>query len=409
MKYLYSFNSHSDFYNKGMVLEDDNVVLCKDTDINKWHGHYQHPPYDTAIEYLESTGTQWIDTGYNFRKMMTVNISMSITKSITTNSLVFGAYYDGSGTTPKVQCFVTSAQKWNTIDSANKISFSGITAGAAVTIGTRYNFSLSNTATQASDATAYLFARNNNGTARLPINGMRLYSFKMQYDGAVVLDCIPVRVGNKGYLYDKVSNRLLGNSGTGDFVLGPDIQPIEYLESTGTQYINTKLIHSVSNYEYYIDFTPSENENNTAIFGSSKSNYWDGQSWSTSNNLYIGSSTLSGKGFGRQANIRETIRLIVNGNKIIGYKNGTKYLDTTFNGTIISGYQILLFAYTLGNNNASGLCKANVHSFYIIMNNKKVFYGVPVRVGNVGYMYDKVSGQLFGNAGTGSFILGPDL
>ena len=33
---------------------------------------------------------------------------------------------------------------------------------------------------------------------------------------------------------------------------------------------------------------------------------------------------------------------------------------------------------------------------------------IPVRVGNVGYMYDKVSGQLFGNSGTGSFILGPD-
>ena len=33
---------------------------------------------------------------------------------------------------------------------------------------------------------------------------------------------------------------------------------------------------------------------------------------------------------------------------------------------------------------------------------------VPVRVGTTGYMYDKVSGQLFGNAGTGDFILGND-
>ncbi len=33
---------------------------------------------------------------------------------------------------------------------------------------------------------------------------------------------------------------------------------------------------------------------------------------------------------------------------------------------------------------------------------------IPVRKGNVGYMYDKVSGELFGNAGTGQFILGPD-
>lgn len=32
----------------------------------------------------------------------------------------------------------------------------------------------------------------------------------------------------------------------------------------------------------------------------------------------------------------------------------------------------------------------------------------PVRVGTTGYMYDRISGQLFGNAGTGDFILGND-
>lgn len=35
---------------------------------------------------------------------------------------------------------------------------------------------------------------------------------------------------------------------------------------------------------------------------------------------------------------------------------------------------------------------------------------IPVRVGTVGYLYDKISGQLFGNANsTGAFILGPDV
>lgn len=34
---------------------------------------------------------------------------------------------------------------------------------------------------------------------------------------------------------------------------------------------------------------------------------------------------------------------------------------------------------------------------------------LPVRIGNTGYMYDTVSGQLFGNTGTGDFILGPDI
>lgn len=34
---------------------------------------------------------------------------------------------------------------------------------------------------------------------------------------------------------------------------------------------------------------------------------------------------------------------------------------------------------------------------------------IPVRFGTTGYLYDKVSGKLFGNQGTEEFILGPDV
>ena len=34
---------------------------------------------------------------------------------------------------------------------------------------------------------------------------------------------------------------------------------------------------------------------------------------------------------------------------------------------------------------------------------------IPVRKGNVGYMFDRVSGKLFGNKGTGAFVIGPDI
>lgn len=33
---------------------------------------------------------------------------------------------------------------------------------------------------------------------------------------------------------------------------------------------------------------------------------------------------------------------------------------------------------------------------------------IPVRVGSVGYLFDRVSGTIFGNAGTGAFTIGPD-
>ena len=40
----------------------------------------------------------------------------------------------------------------------------------------------------------------------------------------IVLDLIPVRVGNVGHMYDRVSGKLFGNAGTGDFAVGDDVQ-----------------------------------------------------------------------------------------------------------------------------------------------------------------------------------------
>lgn len=48
-------------------------------------------------------------------------------------------------------------------------------------------------------------------------------------------------------------------------------------------------------------------------------------------------------------------------------------------------------------------------AFIYDSDNNKIFDAIPVRIGTIGYMYDKVSHQLFGNSGTGNFILGPDL
>lgn len=39
----------------------------------------------------------------------------------------------------------------------------------------------------------------------------------------VILDLIPVRKDGIGYMYDRVSGQLFGNVGTGDFVVGPDV------------------------------------------------------------------------------------------------------------------------------------------------------------------------------------------
>lgn len=37
-------------------------------------------------------------------------------------------------------------------------------------------------------------------------------------------DIIPVRIGKTGYMFDRISGRYYTNQGTGDFILGQDIQ-----------------------------------------------------------------------------------------------------------------------------------------------------------------------------------------
>ena len=48
------------------------------------------------------------------------------------------------------------------------------------------------------------------------------------------------------------------------------------------------------------------------------------------------------------------------------------------------------------------------HGFRIEQSGTLVRDYIPVRVGSVGYLYDRASGTLYGNAGTGAFTIGPD-
>lgn len=87
-----------------------------------------------------------------------------------------------------------------------------------------------------------------------------------------------------------------------------------------------------------------------------------------------------------------------------GTANGIYY-----NNTPSSSSPFWIFAA----NNATTLRGAcSIYNFAISRNGTTLRDFIPVRVGSgagaVGYLYDRVSGELFGNAGTGAFTIGPD-
>ena len=96
--------------------------------------------------------------------------------------------------------------------SANEGTFTveNETSGAKTTAAYTFSGQTSQTAT--------LFALHRSASQYTYCGKYRLFGAKID-----TLDFIPVRKGTVGYLYDRVSGKLFGNAGTGDFVLGPDV------------------------------------------------------------------------------------------------------------------------------------------------------------------------------------------
>lgn len=215
-------------------------------------------PYDAEVEYLESTGTQWIDTGYAVTTQNVRIVSRYCFTTPSSSSTVWGAnlptdrnwmanQYGGkwwfgttSGQFGGSQPVVATDVEWTINDgivsgTVGATSYSGTYSGSVV-----------------SGYSIYLFAVNNGGQAdRYNTSFCKLFKFQLYENGVLVRDFIPVRVGGVGYMYDRVSKRLFGNQGTGNFIVGPDVVEVEYIESqpTGGQYIDTDYLFKSDNVE----------------------------------------------------------------------------------------------------------------------------------------------------------------
>ena len=96
------------------------------------------------------------------------------------------------------------------------------------------------------------------------------------------------------------------------------------------------------------------------------------------------------------------------------YKNGTLLKSFTAS---LGNSQISTMPLYIGNMNDrnSGAASVGQLAYNVRIGWCKIYSGntlvrdyIPVRVGQIGYLYDNVSGELFCNAGTGSFVLGAD-
>lgn len=192
-------------------------------------------PYDAEISYLEGDGASYIDTGFCANSNTSVDMSLQA-KTPTQNMGVFST---------KVGCLFSIYQ----LTASSKRSFRWQIGYSSSTSGTYYNYESNNsfsnnyrfalkknefylnnvirntfaTASFTTTDTIPLFAaRGANGIDSRMFNG-KIYWCKIYDDETLVRDFIPVRVGQVGCMYDKVSGTLFYNQGSGAFILGPDV------------------------------------------------------------------------------------------------------------------------------------------------------------------------------------------
>lgn len=186
---------------------------------------------------------------------------------------------------------------------------------------------------------------------------------------------------------------------------------VEWLESNGEQYVETNYIPKsidriIAKYVIY-----QRNYTGNSIFVSrtgawdAHPNYWiflkaqdNGyQIWAFSNYQEIHKPVY-------YANVYECDLDMLN-KRIAVYKEGNApdYVRIVVGVESENQPPIRLFPKEQRN-----LARTRIMKFESIRNGEKVADIIAVRKDGVGYMYDRVSGQLFGNQGTGAFIIGPD-
>lgn len=230
----------------------------------------------------------------------------------------------------------------------------------------------------------------------------KLFAFKFWRNDKLIFDGVPIEIGGVGYLYDKVRRKKYGNDGSGMFILSSNLpydSEIEYLESSGPGcYIDTGIIVDSSTYNLFrfgVSKTHAEAGGDIRFIQSfTSSPYGVAQSfitdeekvrtrWGKSNATELPVSK------GDIVDIYNTGGYEVTKNVKTGYglnaTIGNQFSQTDTMKLLSLGYA-RLYCARIGNLDLT-----------------------PVRIGQVGYMYDRNSGQLFAQQGNGEpFILGRD-
>lgn len=353
----------------------------------------------TPLEYIESTGSQYVDTGISDLIKFVADIQFTSTgaRALMGYSTEAGQYFGINANN-----FLELGTSTLTVSGTkrNTVTFD---VGASTTTLTADGTTISRSRTEAIVNTFKIFG----GLTSYPCPG-KIFSGEVYVGGTLVRDYIPVqRLDGAVGLLDKVNNVFYPDAAGGNFIPGPDVTwtELEYIESTGTQYVDTKFVPN-QDARVTVDFEAAANASgHVAFFGARQ-----GTSSSTFA-VWLASGVVNPQ-YGSVAYNTKTLtldyvkRLTYDFNKNIFAVGGQTATFAT--ATFSAGATLCLLSVNTAGTVDSRMAAGKLYSCQIYDNGNQIQLLVPAMrtSGEVG-LIDTLTGFFYGNSGTGVFIAGP--
>ena len=185
----------------------------------------------TQLEYIESSGTQYINTGFNPNQ--NTRLVMDI-QGISPGTYSYFGSRNATGTGAFILWMMTETSLRSDYGSAS-VTQNVTSSIQRVVIDKNKNVTTYGTYTITNQASAFtcnfpilILSQNTGGEVDSRKLSARLYSCQIYDNGNLVRNFVPVTNNdNVVGLYDLVNGQFYGNSGTGTFVAGPVVETLE--------------------------------------------------------------------------------------------------------------------------------------------------------------------------------------
>jgi len=373
------------------------------------------------LEYIESNGTQYIDTNFTPNQ----NSGVEIVAQSTMNETASYRRLFGTRENTNINAFFISTNKVNDNHYvyASFANGSATLSSASVIDNLKHTYKFiknvfyyddySYTFTQQNFTCvshAYLFGVYNSGT--INPSSWRIFDCKIYDNNTLVRNLIPAirKSDNEIGMLDRVNNVFYTNQGTGTFIAGPakelpsEYQQVEYIESSGTQWIDTQveINNGFANRVAIIDFSISS----LTVAGTGNYSSLFGANYSLQLGWYADGKFTDGSGSSNTV-LNINTRYIYKGD----YNDGKSYInDVNLTTRALNNSQsyIYLFRSNDGSSSTRYLSSGKIYSAKIYENSILIRNFIPCyrKADNEIGLYDLVNNVFYTNAGTGTFLKG---